>query len=433
MSMASICKRLIWKEARESALLVGLGIAAPAIFWVVTDRKIVQLQWILIVLLVATVIGVFLWAAEKANVKRSRNDFEDAYLVMPRIVDWVASFVFPALIAFGVGAWLGYTLSTAPGWSQSHWSRTQLWTALSSGLLLLSGFLVCYVASRAFGFLSGVIVGVVWLLYPGIRLIIPVSPDMTVDPGPDIVMFMVRAAVGVVLGSALLAAASRSGLYARFQFVPVALAAALCLGPGLQGVFPSLSNIESKYANYAVLSRSSSDRSLTVEPTGKRSRMSVSLRLTSWRNGTSWERSFHQAVQLVAATGRVVYLAQQGIGEDCVRIVAWDAATNKIICRSTIPVGKNAVLNCRPGVASPDGRFVMFFLGTAVGQGHDLWAVNTVNGAYRVLATNTSPGSLQVQWTEKHAILSCGEIRRIRLADFRPHVVEIHAPSEVKQ
>ncbi|MCL5105273.1 MAG: hypothetical protein M1133_14340 [Armatimonadetes bacterium] len=437
MRAAQIYGRLIWKETRESLLMMSVGFVAPAAVLVMIEKKMFAHQWMFVVLLMATVMGTFLWAAEKANAKRSRNDFEDTYLVLPKAADWLTSYAFPALIAFAIGAWLGFVLDAAPGWSQTHWSHTRQWTMLTSGLCMLSGFLVCYATSRAFGFSFGAIVGAVWLIFPTTPLAVPASSQTVGDESPVFAAFMIRAMIGAVVGSLLVLAASRARSRPRFQVVPLILAAAACCGPHLGVLLASLRGIEGiepSYINYAILSNSSPDGSLAIGPTGTRSGMSASLRLANCRDGVSWERSFHQAVQPLGLTDRVAYLAQQGIGEDHVRIFAWDIATGKVRCRARIRVGKNAILGCQPGAVSPDGRFLILCLGATIGQGHDLWALDMANGRHRLLAPNTRSECRQAQWMGNRAILSGnGKAMRVRLADLSGHGVSIAVPSEVQR
>lgn len=440
MRSMSIFKRLIWKETRESLLVISIGSIAPAIIRVLIEAsrhrpepRMYVPEWTFVVLLLVTVMGVYLWGAEKANAKRGRNDFEDAYLVLPKSVDWLVSYLFPALISFAIGAWLGFAMSTVPSWSQSHWSHSQQWTVLTTGLCLLSGFCMCYAASRAFGFLPGVIVGMVWMWYPGISLATQ-GVSSAADPGPGLVAFMVRGTVTAMLGSIFLTAAFRVKPNPRLQAVPLILAAVVCYGPNLGDKLTPLKGIEPRYINYTILSKSSPDGSLVIGPTGDRSRMSASLRLTSFRAGASYVRSFHQAVQPVWLTDRVAYLAQQNIGEDHVRILAWNAITNKVRCITKMHVSKDAILGCQSGTASQDGRFLIFFLGAAIGTGHDFWVLDTASGRHRLLSPYMSSECPQVRWIGNRAILSYGsKTMHIRLADLELRLVDIPNLSEVQR
>lgn len=434
MCALQIFKRLIWKESRENLLVMIPGFIAPAILLIFIKKRIPAPEWMLTVLVLITVMGTFLWAGEKANAKRGRNDFEDSYLLMPKPIDWLTSYLFPALIAFAMGAWLGYTLGAIPSWSRSHWFHSQQWTVLSTGLCLLSGFCMCYAASRAFGFLSGVIVGLAWLLYPGISLASNAAFGSAVDPGPALIAFMVRAAVTAALGTILLSAAFRVKPHPRFQAAPLILAVVVCYGPNLSDKLTPFRRVESSYSNYQILSNSNPDGSIVVTPIGKRQGKSASLRFISFRDGVSRERSFHQAVQPLGIAGRVVYLAQQGIGEDCVRILGWNTAEDKIRCMAKMRVHRNAILGCRCGAQSPDDRFLIFSLGAAIGNGHDLWILDTANGRHRLLDGNMSSECPQVRWAGDQASLSCGsEVMCVRLSNLKRHQIDITNPPEVQR
>lgn len=128
MRAAQMLNRLIWKETRESLPVLGVGAFAPAIVHLSIQaslgahakRPLIP-EWGFAVILLVTVMGVYLWGAEKANTKRGRNDFEDVYLVLPKSVDWLTACLFPALISFGIGAWLGVAVARPAGdWRESR-------------------------------------------------------------------------------------------------------------------------------------------------------------------------------------------------------------------------------------------------------------------------------------------------------------------------
>lgn len=430
---SQMLKRLIWKETRESLLVAGVGFVAPALILLALKTKFKLPDWSFIVLVLAAVMGTFLWAAEKANAKQNRNDFEDAYLVLPRSIDWLASYLFPALLSFAIGAWLGYVLSCMPHWSEAHWSHTQLWTVLTSGLYMLAGFLVSYAASSAFGLLAGVIISIVWLMFPGTPLI-ATHINKAIDESAIFVGLIARTVVGAAAGSLFVAAVSRTRLRPKLRAIPLIVAVLSCFGPLIPDPAKIFPGAESSYLNYAAVGKSSSDGSLVVAPTGKSAGMSASLKLASLRTGAAWVRSFRQAVQPIALTGQVAYLAQQSLGERCVRILAWDAATGEAHCVARMRVGKDAILDCRSGFASPDGRLLTLCLGAAIGDGCDLWAVNTTSGRYRLLAPNTSMDCPPVQWTSDRAILSMdGEVVYVDMTDLGRHAVRLPFPTEVQR
>lgn len=97
-------------------------------------------------------------------------------------------------------------------------------------------------------------------------------------------------------------------------------------------------------------------------------------------------------------------------------------------------VTRNAVLGCKSGVASPDGRFVIFGLGAAIGIGHDLWVLDTASGSHRLLYPNISSECPQVLWTGDRATLSLGDkVVCLDLAELKCRVVDILNRLEVEQ
>lgn len=434
MRAKAILQRLIWKETRENMLMASTGFIAPAIILSLIKTKIKLLDWAFLVLVLVTVMGTFMWTAGKANAKRGRNDFEDGYLVLPKSLDWLASYLAPALVSFAIGAWLGYALSCFPHWSESHWNHTQLWTALSSGLYMLAGFLVSYAASSAFGFIAGIIIGAVWLMFPGVPLIAH-QAHKVVDESAIFVGLMARTAAGAAVGSLLVMAGSCLRIRLKLLSVtPLAVAILFCFVPIIPNPAKLFPGLESRYLTYATVSKSSSDGSVVVSPTGRNAGMSASLRLVNFSTGAVWSRAFHQAVQPVALTNRVAYLAQQSIGKEHVKMLAWDVTTGKVRCVVKMPASKNAILRCQPGTASPDGQLIIFQLSAPVGPGQDLWALDTKTGRCRLLIPGMTSQCPPVQWTNSHALLPFRDkVIRICLADLSRREIDIPISPEVQR
>jgi len=277
MDSMSIWKRLIWKETRESLPIIALGIVAPALLFGAQKTGQSVLGQVMLFLMV---IGIFIWASEKANLKRNRTDFEQTFMLMPFTTDWIASFLFPALIVVGIAAWLGFWMGLSSGWS--HVYQSFIYGAVG----LLSGFCVCNVTSRAFTLVFGIVAGLFWMI-PTVALLI-VSTSSQPVPGVVEKLFALaaRASVGAVIGSALPLICSGHKLGGRSELIPFVVTALVCFVPYIGQLFDVQATENSTYANYCTRGGHSLDGSVVITVSSNPSIKSITLSLANYRDNT---------------------------------------------------------------------------------------------------------------------------------------------------
>lgn len=398
MGLTSVSRRLLWKEFRESILVAVLCFLLPvAGFKIGTSTS----EWVAAML---TPLGVFVWAAAKANTRRQRREFEATHLPLPAAEEWLASFLFPAIMAALIGANYGYW-----GSSLGDWKNASLLVPAAT-LYTFSGFAVCYVLSTAFALVPAVLVAVAWLI-PAVML-----QDMFKDQsvlmeveisvvGP-LFAFLWRGVIGGALGSLVFSAPFLKRSQRARQALALLLALGVPLGPFWRQMGPS----ENPYDHYTWTKPiCSPDGSLTVRPHTSAHRPTVDLEYSDFRRWISRTRSFPNITQAIGFVGRgVVYLAQQTPGDKDVAILAWDVGDDSVREVARLPAGRDAM--AQPyglfEAVSPDGRYVLIRARSKVGDGQDLWLVDGLNGTSAVILPNTSFGYGEVRWLGEQAIVA---------------------------
>ena len=146
----SIWKRLLWKEARESGLIMVIPLGMPLLAnWTSDYIK----DFLLVISMAVVTLSITLWATMKAQQKGSKRG-EWLQLPMSPGTDWLISFIFPMIIAGIVGAWYGYWESSSmlPAFNLPADTLTYAihGNVLLGALCMMSGFAICYMTAVAF-------------------------------------------------------------------------------------------------------------------------------------------------------------------------------------------------------------------------------------------------------------------------------------------
>lgn len=400
--------RLLWVEYRQARLILALLLLLPPGFALASRYGDVGRPCASALRLGFWLI-LFLWPASRGRLGQGRNaSREDVLPVTPQL-RWLAAFAAPVFAATALSAWFG-------GWSaQSLQSDGVVAAAVEAGLAAAAGFaLSCYASAwsqAAVMLVSASCVAALFLhpLFSGV--IFARHPPL---PAERYLLFVVLAAgIGSLLPGAI---RHRRPTWLqpalRFAISGAVVAACVALPSGR----PDRS-AASPYTWWLPPRIDASDWSCAVAPAASRGGpATVRLVAEDFRSGKRVIRAFaNVVVPLDILDSRRIYLAQQSPGEREVRILQWDAQTDRLKELGTLPAGRDALAcTARPGkcavaIARPDGRYLLLSLRSLVSpRGRDLWAVDLVTGRSRVVCAGRDGFRLdasRVYWDGRRAML----------------------------
>jgi len=419
MGSTSIWGRVIWKEFRESILIGLLCLVFPIVgFSMKTSTSVVLAG-------MATPAAIFIWAAAKANVRSSRREFETTHLPLPAAPEWVASFVFPAIVAAAVGACYGYW-GSALGNSGHAGALT-----LVAMRYFLAGFGTIYVISTVFTVWPATVVSLGWLFFAAYMTDSLFKNPHASPSNLHAIIFLHRAAIAGALGSVVFSIPLLKGSLRVRQVTALLLVAGITFGPYVKLIW-SPEPASDLYSRIPA-EKSSQDRSLTVKPAELTWGSEPLLSYTDYRSSFSREREFPWETRPIGFGRRgTVYLAQQRPHEKEVTILAWDTSTDHVEDVVRLRAGRKALRGFWEwsGTVSPDGHYVLIGTNSQLGEGTDLWMVDTARKTSAVLLANAPSGYDEVEWFGDKAIVGGGKALEVDLKEMKASVADFALAKE---
>jgi len=412
MNRLEVWKRLAWKETREDVLAFATVILPFVLFPLADSDLLSRYPTSTSVLIAYWAIGgpmfaVILLAAVKSKPNGAENNPLPGVPV-PVLSQWAFSFLMPLAASMLLGAVVGITAADYaryPG-SGYPWASACVFGALFAGCYLISAGWSVW-GSIAIG-APNAFIGISAVESPGIWL--------------NISFWFIRALVAALVGTALFAI--MRARHSRRAGAAALAAAALLM------ILASMSNIADEYTQwrdyapwglYSGLARSvvNPERTLSASCDLWGTETTVTARAFDLTTGPMpnmiAECGIHADVLPVGTFGkRTVYLVQQDRRKKAVRILRWDTEKNKVAAAVEFASARNALMKTAqdspyqmiPRSVSPDGRWVLLGLRSAVGPGLDYWMCDVENGKSHLVICNTHSCYTAFNWQKHRVVLS---------------------------
>jgi hypothetical protein len=391
--------RLLWKEFRESWLVVLIAFAAPVVTLRICDAVPFPMTPDTMDIfgyggaLISTAI-VMLWAVRKGGRKREEGKSPLAHLPANPWLEQTISVLLPLAIAFFIGTWVGgHIPNHAPA---KHAQQINDLRATLAAVYVPAAFAGCYLITVAMSVWAALLAGFAWAIV-GLFWMSESSTDWYYASADKTwAPFLYRAVAAAVFCLALFLLLRGRQLRAS-SIIAVAMLATIMFGPMAYDQFIAPDQPE----RYGDVIRSS-DRSLSLSLSD-----AGCLTWQDMRNGALVTRDSHGDMGLIGFDNAgCAYVVRQGIGSGRAGIIRWNGGARELL--ATIPAIEGTVLRSGSyghGSISPDRRYLAFCLPSGLGEGMDVWIVNLRTGGAWVAFPNGSTDLGNARWLGNRLVL----------------------------
>lgn len=408
MSNLTMWKRLLWKELRTGWLIGLFLLVLPIVLLVAEqfgDNVFEIFAPVITVAIAMTFIGI-----RDGSAKSVQNHF-DTHLPIHPAVQWAIEYVIPLVVAGFIGLWSGFLISLY-AYNIDFLNYAIAWMVFFAALFAASHF----ISSVSYTWLA---LSMVSLWLGSFIVALPTDNGFADDTVGMKTMTQYNAIIlaGAFVGTFLHHVMLRRMLYKRRRLISVGvsvLVIALLVMMNVAVTGNSISGNEASSDTDDIWV--SPDHSYIVDL--KRKPGGVELKITNQYEGKIINKTLKDQSWLLGATDRrMVYLAQQEMGRNEVKIVTWDSTRDTLQQLATVPAGKNAFTSARRplkiipppylerGFISPYARYALLILKSQAGGGFDLWLVDLKSKQSDILIANRFFPSYDVIWTDRKAVI----------------------------
>lgn len=394
MSKSNAFKRLLWKEFREDRFIILTLFLAPALLYTVANSPaLFAMREIFIrVANMGAFVLLILWAAIKGDREKRGSEYSLTHLPVRPIATWITSFLFPAIIAAALGFWSGGWNNTLSGWQLDN-------GALLGMLEFLATYSFCYYFAAAFSKWLAIIIGVAHVGSGGTLIS---SWDHTVTWDIDAILFTISVAASAITASWIfLWLSNRKPLQIR-QAISLFIMVFIAFIPAARGIDVSwFSGRESDHGgldwnNYR------SDAPVKVEEANKHGKWYM-VDLTT---GRKLYRQIGKSVTPMGIDRRNRAFFVQPASKGKMNIIRWDTVENSVRTVAALPAGFDFI-SVYGSSLDPDGRYLLLFTKSLLGEGQDILLIDLNNGRNRIAMPGTNyENMLQVVWLKNRVMIT---------------------------
>jgi hypothetical protein len=387
----------------------------PLLYLLSRDAK----NLLFIITFIITGIGlpllVILWGVGNGNRNREGHEFAATNLPLWPINDWLASFLATLCTAALLGAWCGgWLVRTTPVFNGISIVRG----AESVAVYFACCYAVSYFFSQSVAFFVGILCGV----------ICAVSALKIFSKGMEYrtILITLWVVIGVSAGSLVYAWLSnkmspQTRKAASFGIVIISVLAIF-----ITSYLPMKQGEETSYQPLNEQSFSTPNMYFHITVSQK----SLSKGNKAGSFNVLFEDQEHKQQQnrifnvdrlcpVDLYGNRYIFFVEQQHKADHLELVRWDVTTNQVNNVISLP---KVPLHCgfqisdlllsssasggQIGHISPDGKYLILTLTSAVGGGNDLWIIDLQSKSARIVLPNRIFGADEATWTEDGAILT---------------------------
>lgn len=419
--------RLLWKESREGWIVVAIACLLPPCAFALARHfragpgggVAYRPELEAIVQFVATVCSlgaIMLWGVLKGERLRNQEKLPLAHVPASVVLERAVLLGLPLIISVLAGAWFGRCCA-----AYGAYNALKQDTAAAAGMFAAYGafaFAACCLLSASVSSWAAVVLGIPWTLF-GVVMAMGIH---NVQSDLGFTRYLARitiCAVGCLLLFLILSYKRRC----RFAWAPPLIILILAV---LWPLTTRLVDIAHAAAPYSGNDVTSSDGAIQAGQVSFSHNKSV-LTYLNRVSGRVATVSFDGITTPVAADNSgLVYLVQYTKGRN-LRAIAWDGKTLRRI--ANIPGDKHLLDRAASpwpefNSVSPDRRYVLFSLRSAISGGADVWIVDASYRKAWIVAPNQWFSVAKASWMGNRVGLS-GNFPRIQIADLRTRKLAI--------